>query len=240
METDEKPLPITQLGDSISLSLEQDEKLPFPVDSNNDMANTHRKALVENLAIESSLENTKSALTQQNDMPPENHHVLPTPELTPDPSDYNNRIDTYAQEGKASTTKQLQNSEGDTREKISTRARQDGAAVDPANTLSGSRATRGTRPAQYREGDKISHAIAAFIYGQNPNRASRLFPEVSISQISTLSGGGPNLFAMAITSHTRSHHSTLPSPPLSWKKMLLHPEKHGFLIAAQAEYDSLC
>jgi hypothetical protein len=45
METDGKPLPITQLGDSISHSLEQDEKLPFPVDSNNDIANTHRKAL---------------------------------------------------------------------------------------------------------------------------------------------------------------------------------------------------
>jgi hypothetical protein len=55
------------------------------------------------------LENTKSALTQQNDMPPENHHVLPTPEPTPDPSNYNNRIDTYTQEEeKASTTKQLQ------------------------------------------------------------------------------------------------------------------------------------
>jgi hypothetical protein len=179
-------------------------------------------------------------------MPPENHHVLPTPEPTPDPSDYNNRIDAYTQEEKASTTKQLQNSEGDTSEKISTRTRQDGAAVDPANILSGSRATRGTKPARYREGDKISHAIAAFIDGQNPNRASRLFPEVStnpylsFSQISTLSGGGgPNLFAMAITSHTRPHHSTLPSPPLSWKKMLLHPEKHGFLIAAQAEYDGI-
>jgi hypothetical protein len=62
MDTDEKPLPITQLGDSISLSLEQDEKLPFPVDSNN-IANTHRKALVKNSAIENPLENTKSALT---------------------------------------------------------------------------------------------------------------------------------------------------------------------------------
>jgi hypothetical protein len=52
METDEKPLPITQLGDSISLSPEQDEKLPFLVDSNNNTANTYRKALVENGAIE--------------------------------------------------------------------------------------------------------------------------------------------------------------------------------------------
>jgi hypothetical protein len=44
---------------------------------------------------------------------------------------------------------------------------------------------------------------------------------------------------MAITSHTRPHHLTLPSSPLSRKKMLLHPEKHGFLIAAQAEYDGI-
>jgi hypothetical protein len=173
------------------------------------------------------LENTKSALTQQNDMPPENHHVLPTPEPTPDPSDYNNRIDTYTQEEeKASATKQLQNSEGDTSKKISTRTRQDGAAVDPANILSGSRATCSTKPVRYREGDKISHAIAAFIDGQNPNRASPLFPEVStnlylsFSQISALLGGGPNLFSMAITSRTRPHHSTLLSPPLSWKKIL--------------------
>jgi hypothetical protein len=143
-------------------------------------------------------------------MLPENHYALPTPEPRPDPSDYNNRIDTYTQEEKASTTKQLQNSEGGTGDKISTRTRQDSATVDPANILSGSRATRGAKLARYREGDKISHAIAAFIDGQNPNRASRLFPKVStnpylsFSQISTLSRGGPNLFAMAITSHSPS------------------------------------
>jgi hypothetical protein len=132
-------------------------------------------------------------------------------------------------------TKQLQNSEGDTSEKISTRTRQDDAAVDSANILSGSRATCSTKPVRYREGDKISHAIAAFIDGQNPNRASPLFPEVStnlylsFSQISTISRGGLNPFAMAITSHTRPHHSTLPSPPLLWKKKLLHPGKYGLL-----------
>jgi hypothetical protein len=52
------------------------------------------------------------------------------------------------------------------------------------------------------------------------------------------SGGVPNRFAMAMTSHTRPHHSTLPPPRLSWK-MLPHPEKHGFLAAAQVKYHGL-
>jgi hypothetical protein len=103
-------------------------------------------------------------------MPPKNHHFLPTPEPTPDPSDYSNRIDAYIQEeDKVSTTKQLQNSEEDSTEKISTRTCQDDAAVDRKNILPGSRTTRGTKPARYREGDKISHATIAFIDGQNPN-----------------------------------------------------------------------